>query len=281
VDTTALITGSYGQLGRAVIAACAGRGIAVEGRDIDTLDITDPAAVAAWVESTRPKAVINCAAYTAVDDCESHEDEAMATNATAVGHLAAACNRFGATLVQVSTDYVFDGRGTRPYREDDPVAPTTAYGRTKLRGEELARTAASHLVLRTAWLFGHGGRHFVGAIRDQIEKGNPRLRVVSDQLGSPTFCDDLAEALLDLLQSGATGTVHGVNEGSTSWHGFACEIARLLGAAVEVEPVTTAEFPRPAARPAYSVLDTKRLVSLIGRPMPPWHDALARYLGVA
>jgi dTDP-4-dehydrorhamnose reductase len=281
VETTALITGSYGQLGRAVAAACAGRGIAVEGRDIDTLDITDPEAVTAWVESAGPRAVINCAAYTAVDDCESHEDEAMAINATAVGHLAAACNRVGATLVQISTDYVFDGRGTRPYREDDPVAPTSAYGRTKLRGEELARTAASHLIVRTAWLFGHGGRHFVGAIRDQIEKGNPRLRVVSDQLGSPTYCDDLAEALLDLLQAGATGTVHGVNGGTTSWHGFACEIARQLGAAVEVEPVTTAEFPRPAPRPAYSVLDTERLVALIGRSMPPWQDALARYLGVA
>jgi dTDP-4-dehydrorhamnose reductase len=278
MEISTLVTGSYGQLGRSVLAAAAARGLTAEGRDLDTLDICDPGAVASWVASRRPRTVINCAAHTAVDDCETHEAEALAVNATAVGHLADACSSNGAVLIQVSTDYVFDGTGSRPYREDDAVAPASAYGRTKLRGEELARTARDHLIVRTAWLYGRGGRHFVGAIRRQIEAGNDRLRVVADQQGSPTFCDDLATAILDLAAADARGTVHAVNSGVTSWHGFAVEIARLLGADVTVVPVTTSEYPRPAPRPAYSRLSTSRLEKLLGRPMPPWQDALARYL---
>lgn len=248
---------------------------------MDTIDITDPDAVASWVGRTRPRAIINCAAYTAVDDCEEHESEARAVNATAVGHLARACNAAGASLIQISTDYVFDGAATRPYLEDDPVAPSSAYGRTKLLGEAAARKADHHLIVRTAWLYGHGGKHFVGAIKNQIELGNKRLRVVADQHGCPTFCDDLASAVLDLVEVGAEGTVHVVNTGITSWHGFASEIANQLRAEVEIVPVTSEEFPRPAPRPSYSVLDTARLEDLLGRPMPTWQDALARYLEVS
>jgi dTDP-4-dehydrorhamnose reductase len=277
-DRPLAVTGSLGQLGRAVLDAAAARHMPAEGRDIDTIDITDRDAVSRWLNDLQPWAVVNCAAYTAVDDCEIHEDNARAVNATAVGHLADACNRCGAGLIHLSTDYVFDGRSRRPYKEDDPVAPASAYGRTKLLGERLAATAKQHLIVRTAWLYGRGGRHFVGAIRDQIEAGNRRLRVVSDQQGSPTFGGDLAEAILDLSRLEVSGVVHAVNSGVTSWHGFAVEIARLLRAEVEVVPVTTDEFPRPAPRPAYSVLDTARLVGLLGRPMPPWQDALARFL---
>lgn len=273
-----LVTGSYGQLGRAVLAEAAARGIPTEGRDLDTLDITDRGAVAAWVEAARPRAIVNCAAYTAVDDCEEHEATARAVNATAVGHLADACNTTGSTLIQISTDYVFDGTANRPYREDDPVAPAGAYGRTKLLGEQSASTADHHLIIRTAWLYGLGGHHFVGAIRGQIEGGNTRLRVVADQLGCPTFCDDLAAAVLDLVAAEVAGVVHAVNTGVTSWHGFASEIVRQLGAEVEVVPVSTDEFPRPALRPAYSALDTTRLEQLIGRGMPSWQTALERYL---
>jgi dTDP-4-dehydrorhamnose reductase len=276
-----VVAGSHGQLGRAVLAAASERGLAAEGRDIDSIDITDAVSVSTWLETLRPWAVINCAAYTAVDDCEQHEAEARAVNATAVGHLADACNRIEAALIHVSTDYVFDGRGSRPYREDDPPEPASAYGRTKLLGERRAAAAHRHLVVRTAWLYGHGGRHFVGAIRNQIEAGNRQLRVVADQLGCPTFSDDLAAAILDLAALDARGIVHAVNSGVTSWHGFAVEIAHLLGADVEVLPVTTDEFPRPAPRPAYSVLDTARLAALLGRPMPSWQDALARYLEAA
>ena len=277
-DRPLAVTGSLGQLGRAVLDAAAARHMPAEGRDIDTIDITDRDAVSRWLNDLQPWAVVNCAAYTAVDDCEIHEDNARAVNATAVGHLADACNRCGAGLIHLSTDYVFDGRSRRPYKEDDPVAPASAYGRTKLLGERLAATAKQHLIVRTAWLYGRGGRHFVGASRDQIEAGNRRLRVVSDQQGSPTFGGDLAEAILDLSRLEVSGVVHAVNSGVTSWHGFAVEIARLLRAEVEVVPVTTDEFPRPAPRPAYSVLDTARLVGLLGRPMPPWQDALARFL---
>lgn len=273
-----LVTGSSGQLGRAVLGAAAGRGLRVDGRDLDTLDITDSSAVADWVASNRPTAVVNCAAFTAVDDCETREAEARAVNAAAVGILAQACDATGTALIQVSTDYVFDGAGDRPYRENDSVAPSSAYGRTKLLGERAAARAADHLIVRTAWLYGHGGRHFVAAIRGQIDRGANPLRVVADQHGSPTFCTDLASAILDLHAVGARGVVHAVNRGGTTWHGFATEIVRQLGADVGVEPVTTEDFPRPAPRPAYSVLDTSRLERLIGRPMPTWQDALARYL---
>jgi dTDP-4-dehydrorhamnose reductase len=273
-----LITGVHGQLGRALAAACASRDIEAEGRDIDTLDITDAKRVSGWIESSRASDVVNCAAFTAVDDCESDEQSALKINGTAVGFLAAACNVAGARLVQISTDYVFKGDGTRPYREGDPIAPISAYGRTKLRGEELAASANRNLIIRTAWLYGHGGRNFVETIRRQIEGGKQVLEVVADQRGSPTFCDDLATTILDLIEADASGVVHAVNSGETSWHGFATAIARQLKADVEVLPVSSETARRAAPRPAYSVLDTSRLAGILGTPMPPWEDALARYL---
>jgi dTDP-4-dehydrorhamnose reductase len=273
-----LITGSHGQLGRSLVELCTGRGMDFEGRDIDTLDISDQSAVTRWIEEARPGAVINCAAFTAVDDCESNEELAQSVNGNAVGHLASACNAVGARLVQISTDYVFAGDGVTPYNVDDPVSPVSAYGRTKLAGEELARTARDHLVVRTAWLYGHGGRNFVEAIRDQIEAGTENLKVVADQQGCPTFCNDLAGAILDLLSIGTGGIVHAVNTGATTWHGFAVAIAECLGADAEILPVRTEEFPRPAPRPQYSVLDTSRLEAELGRSMPTWRDALQRYL---
>lgn len=273
-----LITGSRGQLGRALAETCADRDIDFEGRDIDTLDISDAEIVTNWIEASMPSEVINCAAYTAVDQCESDEQSAMKINGTSVGVLAAACNAVGSRLVQISTDYVFAGDGQRPYREDDAVAPVSAYGRTKLRGEELARTAHQHLIVRTAWLYGHGGKNFVEAIRGQIDRGVETLRVVTDQRGSPTFCDDLAEAILDLIHADATGVVHAVNRGETTWHGFAVAIARLLRARVEVLRATSDEVRRAASRPTYSVLDTTHLSDILGRHMPSWENALARYL---
>ncbi len=278
IPQTILITGVHGQLGRALALKTEARGLGYKGSDIDTLDISDPTAVDGWVDLHRPHAVINCAAFTAVDDCETEEEKAAVVNATAVGHLAAACDRAGARLIQISTDYVFAGDSSLPLSEDAAVGPKSAYGRTKLRGEQMARSAREHLVVRTAWLYGRGGRNFVEAIRKQILNGSSPLKVVSDQRGSPTFCDDLAEAVLDLIAADATGTVHATNAGETNWHGFAVEIAKLLGSDVEIKPVTTSAFPRPAPRPAYSVLDISRLESLISRRMPSWQDALARYL---
>jgi dTDP-4-dehydrorhamnose reductase len=276
-----LITGVYGQLGRALEKQAQRRGLSVAGHDLDTLDIRDRGAVAELVGRLRPRALANCAAFTAVDACEADEATATAVNGTAVGHLAAACNAAGALLLHLSTDYVFAGDGKRPYTETDPVAPASAYGRSKLEGERLARTAERHLIVRTAWLYGHGGANFVEAIRRQIDGGASSLRVVADQVGSPTFCDDLSAALLDLVEADARGVVHAVSSGSTSWHGFAVEIARQLGATVAVQAVTTAEYPRPARRPRYSVLDTSRLAALIGRHLPPWQEAVTRYLRAA
>ncbi len=276
-----LITGVNGQLGRAVEHDATTRGLSVAGSDVDTLDITDAAAVDRWVGTHRPRALINCAAYTAVDDCEAHEEEAALVNGTAVAHLAASCTRVGATLVHVSTDYVFDGSTRQPYREQDPTGPPSAYGRTKLIGEQEARGASRHLIVRTAWLYGLGGKNFVEAIRRQVESHVPELRVVADQCGCPTFCDDLAAALLDLVATDYSGIVHAANSGQTTWHGFACEIVRLLGSATPVHPVSTDSFPRPAPRPAYSVLDTTLLERLIDRPIPTWQDALARYLAAS
>jgi dTDP-4-dehydrorhamnose reductase len=278
IDGKLLITGAHGQLGRALAMECRRRAIDFEGRDIDSLDIADEAAVTEWIEDAEPSDVINCAAFTAVDDCEADQETAFAVNGNAVGHLVAACDRRDARLVQISTDYVFAGDSDRPYREDDPVAPISTYGRSKLRGEELARTARRHLVVRTAWLYGHGGRNFVETIRSKIDGGAEKLRVVADQRGSPTFCGDLAAAIVELIGAGADGVVHAANTGETTWHGFAVEIVRLLGKDLEVLPVTTAEFPCAAPRPASSVLDTSRLSTILGRTMPTWEDALARYL---
>jgi len=275
--TDLLVTGSRGQLGSALLAEASRRGFGVVGHDVDTLDITDGVAVRALIEELRPAVVANCAAMTAVDACEEREEEAMKLNGEAVGHLAAACNAVGAVLVQVSTDYVFPGTARRPYREDDPTGPAGVYGRSKLLGERRAAGAREHLIVRTAWLFGRG-RNFVEAIRAQLEKGVRELRVVADQTGNPTSACDLADAMLDLMAAGARGIVHVVNEGTTTWHGFAVEIVRRLGSSIPVVPITTAEAGRPAPRPAWSVLDTGRLEALIGRRLPPWHDALGQYL---
>lgn len=273
-----LITGSKGQLGRALVDLASSRGIEVTAHDIDTLDIRDPGAMKTVETEIGPQCVINCAAFTAVDACEEHEEEALRTNAGAVANLSTACNAIGARLLHVSTDYVFSGTADRPYREDDALGPKTAYGRTKLAGEHEAARTEDHVIVRTAWLYGHGGKNFVEAIRGQLEAGNRHLRVVADQFGCPTFCDDLAVALLGLATCSAQGVVHAVNDGATSWHGFAEEIVRLLGYSAEVEPVSTEEFPRPAPRPQYSVLDTSRLHRLLGESLPTWQDALARYL---
>jgi dTDP-4-dehydrorhamnose reductase len=273
-----LVTGVYGQLGRAVARLARLRGSTVVGHDVDTLDIGDPDAVMTVATLEQPAVVINCAAYTSVDDCETDEQTATAVNGAAVGHLANACNAVEARLFHISTDYVFSGGNSRPYVESDPVAPASAYGRSKLVGEQMAERARDHLIIRTAWLYGLGGRNFVEAIREQVNRGARELRVVADQEGSPTFCDDLADAVLDLVGTDAGGIVHASNTGHTTWHGFATEIVRLLGSEVPIHAVPTSEFPRPAARPPYSVLDTTRLAGLIGRELPSWTDALARYL---
>jgi dTDP-4-dehydrorhamnose reductase len=229
-----------------------------------------------------PEAVINCAAYTRVDDCETRQEQAMAVNGEAVAGVARAADRRGARLLQVSTDYVFAGAAReRPYTEDDATGPRSVYGRSKLAGEERALAARRGLVVRTSWLFGAGGPNFVTAILRQIERGTRQLRVVADQVGAPTYTPFLARALLDLAPLPATGIVHYRNREPVSWYSFAAAIARWwpgAAGAVEVAPVPTAEMPRPAPRPAYSVLAVERCEALLGRPVESWEWGLAQYL---
>lgn len=272
-----LVTGAKGQLGRALERAAAARGVAYSGLDLPEFDITDAAAVAEAVARARPDAIVNCAAFTAVDAAEEDEARATEVNGVAVGHLAVASDEAGALLVQVSTDYVFDGTSRRPYREDDPPRPASAYGRSKLVGEASAARARRHLIVRTAWLFGDG-HNFVEAIVGQVARGAASLRVVADQVGCPTYAEDLAAAILGLVGADAGGVFHAVNRGAVSWHGFAVEIVAQLGSHIPVAPISTAETGRRAPRPAYGVLDTARLESLLGEPLPPWQDALRRYL---
>ena len=272
-----LVTGSRGQLGRALQRAAAGRGHGFAGVDLPELDITDSAAVGGVVAATHPDAIVNCAALTAVDTAERQEAAARAVNGTAVSNVARSADEAGAILVQLSTDYIFDGKADRPYREEDTPNPLSAYGRTKLAGERAAELAPRHLIVRTAWLFGEG-TNFVAAIRRQLDAGAKTLQVVSDQRGCPTYAQDLADALLRLLEIGTTGVVHAVNSGSATWFEFAREIVSQLGVNAEVVPIATGEAARQAPRPANSVLDTSKLKAILGADLPPWQDALKRYL---
>jgi dTDP-4-dehydrorhamnose reductase len=275
------VTGANGQLGRSVLAAIARRGHTAHGAGHAEVAVEDARAVRAWIAGRAPDVVLHCAAWTDVDGCEREPQRAERINAEGTGHVAAACREIGATLVYVSTDFVFDGRGTRPYRHDDPPAPLSAYGRSKLGGERavLAGGGERAYVVRTSWVFGPGGRNFPRAILERARSGQP-LRVVDDQVGSPTMTHDLADALLDLAESQAQpGIYHAANAGSCSWHAFAVDILREAGLdGMEVARMSSAELGRPAPRPAYSVLDCSRLAAVRGRPMPSYLDALRRYL---
>ncbi len=279
---TVLILGARGMLGSELVRQTRVRLERGGGRtvawDLDELDIRDPARVRTRLGAMRPRIVINAAAYTNVDGCETNVDEAMAVNAAAPGHLGDACRAGDALLVQFSTDFVFDGRATEPYAVDAPTHPLSVYGRSKWEGEQGVRASrCRHLILRTSWLFGAGGHNFVEAILARAEAGEP-LRVVTDQVGRPTHTVDLAMAVIRLLDASADGTHHFANAGQCSWHEFAREIVRQAGFTCEVATLTSAELNRPAARPAYSVLDTSGYTALTGHRPAPWQEALGRYL---
>jgi len=255
-----LVTGAGGMLGRDLVAALADRGEPVSGMDRASLDVTDDAAVADAIASARPDVVVNCAAWTAVDDAEACEEQALAVNAGGAAVLAAACAGSGGSgtrLVQVSTDYVFAGDAGRPYAEDDVPAPRTAYGRTKLAGERavLSRLPGSGYVVRTAWLYGAHGPNFVKTMI-RLSGQRPTVDVVDDQRGQPTWTADVARHIIALIDSAARpGIYHATSAGQTTWYGLAREIFDLLGAdPSRVRPVPSSAFPRPAQRPAYSVL---------------------------
>jgi dTDP-4-dehydrorhamnose reductase len=274
-----LVAGARGMLGRDLVDVLGNRGERATGLGRVDLDIVDRARVRAALRRYRPEIVVNCAAWTAVDDAEAHEDEALLVNGQGVEHLAAECAVAGARLVHVSTDYVFGGEARRPYREDDPPAPRTAYGRTKLAGEQavLALLPDGGYVVRTAWLYGAHGRNFVAAMsRLAGESGD--VDVVADQHGQPTWTVDVADLIVALLRSGAaSGVYHATSSGQTSWYGLAQEVFRLAGARPgRVRAITSAACPRPAPRPAYSVLGHDRLAAAGVQPIADWREALGR-----
>ena len=273
-----LVTGAGGMLAQELLPALEAGGHAIVPLTRAQLDVTDGAAVRLAAISAKPDWICHLAAYTDVDGCESNEARALSVNGDGAGYAAAAAEAVGAGVLAISTDYVFAGDDATPRRETDEVGPLSAYGRTKLAGERAVREAnARHAIVRTAWLYGKGGRNFVDTIRTRALAGGP-LKVVDDQRGAPTWTRDLAQAIVQLMEFNATGTFHATNEGSCTWHEFAQEICRLSGADVAVARTSSAELARPARRPAFSVLDTSRLAQAIGRRLPNWQDALARYL---
>jgi dTDP-4-dehydrorhamnose reductase len=274
-----LITGADGQLGRELVRALAPHGELIPSAQAD-LDVTHPGC-ADKVASLRPEWVVHAAAATDVDGCERKPERAMAVNAEGTRQVADGCRRAGAGLVYLSTDYVFDGSKGAPYAEGDHPAPLNVYGRSKLEGEQAARDVAPYwTIVRTAWLYGIHGRNFVKTILARVTAGEP-LRVVKDQVGSPTYAGDLAEAIALLLSRGRTGMYHVTNDGACSWYEFAREILRLAGLdPVTVTPITSAELGRPARRPAYSVLENAAWQAAGFPPLRPWREALAAMLAL-
>lgn len=271
---TWLIIGAKGQLGSDLMNLLGERAV---GLDVPDIDITDLATVVDAMRATSPTVVINCAAYTAVDAAESDEDTAEAINGTGAAHVAEAAT--GSRLIHVSTDYVFDGAAANPYAEDAQPDPRSAYGRTKLHGEQAALDHPQSYVVRTAWLYGVAGSNFVKTMLT-LEKTRETLSVVDDQVGQPTWSRDLAAQLILLGESGAEpGIYHGTNSGQTSWYGFTRKIFELIGADPDrVQPTTTAAFPRPAKRPTYSVLGHDRWRHQGLPSMRHWEDALTAAL---
>jgi dTDP-4-dehydrorhamnose reductase len=248
------------------------------GEDLPRIDIADPASVRRVFDRFRPDLVVNCAAYTRVDDAESHRGEAMRVNAQGAGNVASAAAACGAKVVHISTDFVFDGLKSAPYVETDTPHPLSVYGESKAEGERLvAGSAKDFLIVRTAWLYGANGRNFVTTIAEQAMR-KADLAVVNDQRGSPTWTRDLSRAIWELCKVGARGIVHASGGPSCSWHEFAVEIVRQLGFEVRVRPITSAEMKRPATRPANSALDTALLRRLTGFEFPRWQDSLVRFL---
>jgi dTDP-4-dehydrorhamnose reductase len=280
------VTGSSGQLGGELCRRLGDAAAPLSRRD---LDLSRPDGLRAVIERLRPRAVINCAAWTAVDLAETRQEECLAVNATAVEALAAACEAVDCPLVQVSTDYVFGAdRGRRqPYREDDEPGPLGFYGTSKLAGEAAAKRWKNHLVVRTCGLYSVGeqgpvrGRNFADTML-VLARERPEVTVVDDQFCAPSYVPHMAAAILSLLDTslsrGVTGTFHAVNRGVTTWHAFASELFRLMELPVTVRPIASRDRPSPVERPTFSVLDADKLEGVIGSRLPSWQEGLAAYV---
>ena len=272
------ITGCNGQLGREINKKYAGRDdIELINTDVAELDITNVDAVVKMIEDVKPYAIINCAAHTAVDKCEDDVDNAYKINAIGPRNLSIAANKVGAKMVHISTDYVFEGNGIKPYTEFDETNPQGMYGRTKLEGERFVeKFADKYFIIRTAWLYGDG-KNFVKTML-RLSETNDEVRVVGDQIGSPTSTAVLADIIDNLIWTDNYGLFHGTCEGVCSWADFTEEIFRLAGKTTKVNHITTAEYPTPAKRPAYSVLDNYMLKITTGYVAADWKDAIAVYM---
>lgn len=251
--------------------------------DLPEFDMTHPADVAALGEQ-HPQVIINCAAYTNVDGCEENVDLAMQVNGEGPGFLAELALKSHAILVHISTDFVFSGHKQSPYLEEDSTGPISVYGKSKLFGEEKIKQSGlkNYFILRTSWLYGSGGNNFVETMI-RLAKQRPELNVVADQVGSPTWTDDLAQTIFSLLQTEATGIYHYSNQGHCSWFEFACEIVNQVAQREElvvnhVNPIPTEDYPLPAARPKYSVLAKQKISQLTQMEIPSWQESLARYI---
>lgn len=271
-----LVVGANGMLGRDMIALI---GAAARGVDIDEIDITSLESTERVLKTLKPRVVINCAAYTDVDGCESNVETAMQVNGEGVAHLAMASREIGARLVHISTDYVFDGGKGSPYVEDDAPCPLGIYGESKLAGEMNAAFNPDHLIVRTQWLYGLHGKNFVETMLRLASEKN-ELSVVDDQIGSPTWTVDLAHAILALLKTGHRGIYHAANSGFCSWNDFAKAIFEEAGLKIHVKGMTTDELNRPARRPLYSTLDCSKLARDSGFQPQPWRAALKEYMNL-
>jgi dTDP-4-dehydrorhamnose reductase len=274
-----LVTGGGGQLGRALIHCAQVRGHSILGAGHAQVDVGDEAAVRGWVLAHKPRTVFHCAAWTDVDGCERDPKKAHHVHVAGTRAVARACKAAGAGLVHLSTDFVFDGHKGAPYTETDDPHPLSHYGQTKLLAERevFESGVENHWVVRTQWLFGVGGKNFPQAILKRARAEEP-LRVVDDQIGSPTYAMDLARALLLLIDKGGSGLYHAANSGSCSWFALARLVLEVFGMKhVPVAAIKSRELDRPAKRPSYSVLDTSLLTQTIGYALPDWRDALRRY----
>ena len=273
-----LVLGWKGMLGTDLMAIL-GRGHDVTGKDVEDFDIASPSDCGDVVRGSGADMVINAAAYTNVDGCETEEAVSLSVNAEGVKNVALACRKSGATLVHFSTDYVFDGTKRTPYREDDPCCPINAYGRSKLKGEEFLREFSNdYLLIRTSWLFGKHGKNFVKAIVKRAEETGA-LEVVDDQTGSPTYAVDLAAAVRMLIEEGHRGVFHVTNRGTCTWYQFALKLLEYKGMKdVTVTPIRSTQLARCAPRPAYSVLSCRKFADATRRTMRFWQIALEEYM---
>ncbi len=274
-----LVTGSRGLLGSELVERLRGKGEEVQGWDLPGHDVTDVEQTINGIHKVGPDVIFHLAAWTDVDGCEKDKGRAASVNFQGAWAVALGAEELGCKLVYMSTDYVFDGRKKRPYRENDKPGPLSVYGRSKLMGEQaVARTCKRHFIVRSSWLYGRGGRNFVDTIRKK-SKEQDRVEVVEDQVGSPTWAADLCPLLHELAESDRFGIYHITNSGQASWFEFAREVVDLTRADCEVVPIPTERAGRPAPRPAFSVLENRNFKRKFGHVLRPWQDAVRAYLG--